>query len=105
MCHQAGAEAQLPVQAHERHEGQRHARAHVRHQQAEEEVVGRVVELAVPGDAQDDHEVGQDDGGRQRHGDGIDELLPGEAEEGVVVVHRGWNLEDLLTFAARHHSH
>lgn len=87
--HHAGAEAQLPVEAHERDEGQRHARAQVRHQQAEEEVVGRVVELPVAGDAQDDDEVGQDDGGRQRDGDGVDELFLGQQGVGVVAFHRG----------------
>lgn len=87
--HHAGAEAQLPVEAHEWDEGQHHARAQVRHQQAEEEVVGRVVELPVAGDAQDDGEVGQDDGGRQRDGDGVDELLLGQQGVGVVAFHLG----------------
>lgn len=89
---QTGAETQLPIQRHQRDEGQRHARARVRHQQAEEEVVGRVVELAVAGDAQDDDQVGQDDGGRQRDGDGVDEALSGEQSVGIVVHGRG-NLE------------
>lgn len=89
---QTGAETQLPIQSHQWDEGQCYTRTRVRHQQAEEEVVGRVVELAVAGDAQDDDQVGQDDGGRQRHGDGVDEALSGEQNTGVVV-HRRGNLE------------
>lgn len=46
------------------------------------------MELAVPGDAQDDDEVGQDDGGRQGNGDDVDELLFREQNIGVVRVHR-----------------
>lgn len=87
VSHQTGAETQLAVQTHQWNKRQRHARAQVGHQQAEEEVVGRVVELAVPGDAQDDDEVGQDDGGGQRDGDGVDELLPRKQSMGVVAVH------------------
>lgn len=64
MGQHARAEAQLPVEAHQRYEGQRHTRTQVGHQQAEEEIVGSVVQLPVAGDAQDDGQVGQDDGGR-----------------------------------------
>lgn len=77
----------MPVQTHQRYERQRHARAHIGYQQAEEEVVGRVVELAVPGDAQDDDEVGQDDAGGQGNGDDVDELLLRDRDIGVVEVH------------------
>lgn len=83
----AGAEVQLPVQTHQWYEWERYARAQIRHQQAEEEVIGSVVELAVPGDAQDDDEIGQDDGGRQWDGDRIDELLLRQQSKGVVAVH------------------
>lgn len=85
---QTGVETHLPIQTHQWDEGQCHARAHVGHQQAEEEVVGRVVELAVARDAQDDDQVGQDDGGGQWHGDGVDEVLCREQSFGVVVHHR-----------------
>lgn len=45
------------------------------------------MELAVPGDAQNDDHVGQNDGGGQRDGDGVDELLLGEKGAGIVAVH------------------
>lgn len=89
--HKTGAKAQLPVQTHPRYERERHARAQISHQQAEEEVVGRVVELPVAGDGQDDDEVGQDDGGGQRDGDGVDELFLGQQSLGLVAVHRWLN--------------
>lgn len=53
------------------------------------------MELAVPGNAQDDDEVGQDDGGWQRYSDGVDELLPEKHSTGVVAVHRRGNLQTL----------
>lgn len=63
---EADVEVDLLLQGHAGDEGQRNARAQVGHEQAQEEVVGRVVQLPVAQDAHDDDQVGQDDGRGQR---------------------------------------
>ena len=72
---EARLEVQALLKAHARDEGQSDARAQVSHQQAQEEVVGRVVELSVADNAHDDDQVGQDDGWGQRDCDAGDEPL------------------------------
>ncbi len=71
---QAGREAERAVQAHPGDEGKRYAGAHVGHQQAQEEVVLRVVKLAVAGDGQDYEQVDQDDSTGDGQRDGVDQL-------------------------------
>lgn len=83
---QARRKVQRSNETHARDEGQSEARTEICHQQAQEEVIGRVMELSVAGDTDDDEQVGEDDDGGQRQGDEDDKLLLLTL---VHAVHRG----------------
>lgn len=83
---QAELEMQWSIETHAWDEGQSETCEKICHQQAQEEVVGRVMELPVAGDTQDDDQVGDDDDGGQRQGDEKDKLLLLTLIHGV---HRG----------------